>query len=102
MNAARPLTVITGASSGIHAVLPSMVQRDSGTIVNIGSIAERKAFGKHSVYCGTKFGLHDITETIREEISQKNVCLITIAPGMVGMELVGHSTDDEAKKGWWD
>jgi len=93
---------LKGVMNGIHAVLPGMVERESGTIVNLGSIAGRKTFGAHSVYCGTKFGVHAITETIREEVSQKNVRLITMAPGMVGTDLVNHSTDEEAKQGWWD
>lgn len=91
---------LKGVMNGIHAVLPAMVARESGTIVNIGSIAGRKTFGAHSVYCGTKFGVHAITETIREEVSQKNVRLITIAPGMVGTELIEGSTDEAAKAGW--
>jgi NADP-dependent 3-hydroxy acid dehydrogenase YdfG len=91
---------LKGVMNGIHAVLPGMVARESGTIVNIGSIAGRKTFGAHSVYCGTKFGVHAITETIREEVSQKNVRLITIAPGMVGTELIEGSTDEAAKAGW--
>lgn len=91
---------LKGVMNGIHAVLPAMVARESGTIVNIGSIAGRKTFDAHSVYCGTKFGVHAITETIREEVSQKNVRLITLAPGMVATELVSHSTDDAAKTGW--
>ena len=93
---------LKGVMNGIHAVLPAMVARQSGTIVNIGSIAGRKTFGAHSVYCGTKFGVHAITETIREEVSQKNVRLITIAPGMVGTELIEGSTDEAAKQGWLD
>jgi len=91
---------LKGVMNGIHAVLPGMVARESGTIVNIGSIAGRKTFGAQSVYCGTKFGVHAITETIREEVSQKNVRLITIAPGMVGTELIEGSTDEAAKAGW--
>ena len=93
---------LKGVMNGIHAVLPAMVARESGTVVNIGSIAGRKTFGAHSVYCGTKFGVHAITETIREEVSQKNVRLITIAPGMVGTELINGSTDEAAKQGWLD
>lgn len=93
---------LKGVMNGIHAVLPAMIARESGTIVNIGSIAGRKTFGAHSVYCGTKFGVHAITETIREEVSQKNVRLITIAPGMVGTELIEGSTDEAAKQGWLD
>ena len=93
---------LKGVMNGVHAVLPAMVERQGGTIVNLGSIAGRKTFGTHSVYCGTKFGVHAITETIREEVAGKNVRLITIAPGMVGTKLVSHSTDEAAKKGWWD
>lgn len=93
---------LKGVMNGIHTVLPGMVERESGTIVNLGSIAGRKTFGAHSVYCGTKFGVHAITETIREEVSQKNVRLITMAPGMVGTELIDGSTDQEAKAGWLD
>ena len=93
---------LKGVMNGIHAVLPGMVERESGTIVNMGSIAGRKTFGTHSVYCGTKFGVHAITETIREEVSQKNVRLITMAPGMVGTELIETITDPAAKQGWLD
>ncbi len=93
---------LKGVMNGIHVVLPGMVERESGTIVNLGSIAGRKTFGAHSVYCGTKFGVHAITETIREEVSQKNVRVITMAPGMVGTELVEASTDEAAKQGWLD
>ncbi|MCW0219088.1 MAG: SDR family oxidoreductase [Prosthecobacter sp.] len=93
---------LKGVMNGIHAVLPAMVAREGGTIVNIGSIAGRKTFGAHSVYCATKFGVHALTETIREEVSQKNVRLITIAPGMVGTDLIHHSTDEAAKAGWLD
>jgi len=93
---------LKGVTNGIHAVLPGMVERESGTIVNLGSIAGRKTLGGHSVYCGTKFGVHAISETIREEVSQKNVRVVTMAPGMVGTELVEHTTDEEARQGWWD
>jgi len=79
-----------------------MVQRQTGTIVNIGSIAGVKTFGAHAVYCGTKFAVHAITETIREEVSSKNVRLITIAPGMVATDLVNHTTHDAARDGWWN
>jgi NADP-dependent 3-hydroxy acid dehydrogenase YdfG len=92
---------IKGVLNGIRSVLKSMVARESGTIVNIGSIAGVKTFGAHAVYCGTKFAVHAITETVREEVSGKNVRLITIAPGMVETELVNHTTHDAAREGWW-
>lgn len=92
---------IKGVLTGIRLVLNDMVQRQGGTIVNIGSIAGVKTFGSHAVYCGTKFAVHAIAETIREEVSSKNVRLITIAPGMVETDLVNHTTHDGAREGWW-
>lgn len=92
---------LRGLLNGIHLVLSSMVQRKGGTIVNIGSIAGRKTFAKHAVYCGTKFAVHAITENIREEVSGSDVRLINIAPGMVETDLVNHTTDAAAKDGWW-
>ena len=93
---------IRGVLNGIHLVLKDMVERQSGTIINMGSIAGIKTFPDHTVYCGTKFAVHAITENIREEVSGSNVRLITIAPGMVYTELLDHGCEEEARKGWMD
>ncbi|HAA87063.1 MAG TPA: oxidoreductase [Verrucomicrobiales bacterium] len=93
---------IRGVLNGIHLVLKDMVARQSGTIINMGSIAGIKTFPDHTVYCGTKFAVHAITENIREEVSGSNVRLITIAPGMVYTELLDHGCEEEARKGWLD
>jgi NADP-dependent 3-hydroxy acid dehydrogenase YdfG len=93
---------IKGVMNGIHAVLADMKIRNSGTIVNISSIAGRKTFGMHSVYCGTKYAVHAISETVREEVSNHNIRVLTIAPGMVATELVSHTTNESAKQGWLD
>lgn len=91
---------IRGLLNGTHLVLGGMVERKGGTIVNIGSIAGRKTFGNHAVYCGTKFAVHAITETMREEVSRSNVRIINIAPGMVWTELVENQRDESAEQGW--
>lgn len=88
-------TNIMGVLNGTHLVLPSMIERRGGTIINISSIAGRKTFPNHAVYCGTKFGVHAFTEQIREEVSQYDVRLINIAPGVVETELLHHSTDKQ-------
>ena len=93
---------IRGVLNGIHLVLKDMVDRKGGTIINMGSIAGIKTFPDHTVYCGTKFAVHAITENIREEVAGHNVRLITIAPGMVYTELLDHGCEDEARKGWMD
>jgi len=91
---------VMGLLNGIHAVLPGMKERETGTIINIGSVAGRKNFNDHAVYCGTKFGVHAISENLRMEMSKHNVRVITIAPGATETELLGHTTDENVKDGY--
>jgi NADP-dependent 3-hydroxy acid dehydrogenase YdfG len=91
---------ILGLMNGIKAVLGDMVRRETGSIINIGSIAGIKTFGSHAVYCGTKFAVHAITETIREEVSGSNVRLINVAPGMTETDLIKGTKDKAAREGW--
>ena len=91
---------LKGALNGIRIVARDMANRQSGSIINIGSIAGRKTFDNHAVYCGTKFALHAITETVRQELAGSKVRLITIAPGMVETELVNHTTHEASREGW--
>jgi NADP-dependent 3-hydroxy acid dehydrogenase YdfG len=72
---------VHGVLNGIHAVLGGMLARRHGTIINVSSIAGRKTFPNHAVYCGTKFAVHAISENLREEVSGHDVRVITIAPG---------------------
>lgn len=88
---------IKGILTGINIVLSDMIQRNSGTIVNISSIAGRKTFGNHSIYCGTKYAVHAITESIRKEVSGSNVRMIVIAPGVVETPLLSHTTNSQIK-----
>ena len=91
---------VKGVLNGIHTVLKSMQARQSGTIINISSVAGFKGFPNHAVYCGTKFAVHGMTETLREEVANDNVRVIVISPGAVETELLGHTTSDEIKEGY--
>ncbi len=86
--------------NGMQAVLAPMKARNTGTIMNISSIAGRKTFPDHAAYCGTKFAVHAITENVREEVAASDVRVITIAPGAVETELLSHTTSDEIKAGY--
>lgn len=86
---------IMGVLNGIHVVLPGMKQRRTGTIINVSSIAGRKTFGNHSVYCGTKSCVHAFTEQIREEAASYDVRFVIIAPGVVETELLSHTTSKQ-------
>lgn len=88
---------IKGILTGTKAVLSDMIKRNSGTIINISSIAGRKTFDQHSVYCGTKYAVHAITESMRKEVSNSNVRFIVIAPGVVETALLSHTTNEEIK-----
>lgn len=91
---------ILGLLNGMQAVLPAMKERQSGTIINVSSIAGRKTFPNHAAYVGTKFGVHAITENAREEAAANNVRMVTIAPGAVETELLSHTSSQEIKDGY--
>ena len=88
---------ILGVMNGIQAVLGDMMARRMGTIVNISSVAGRKTFANHAAYCATKFAVHALTENAREEAAARNVRFITVAPGAVETELLGHTTSGHIK-----
>lgn len=83
--------------AGTKVVLADMMARNEGTIINISSIAGRKTFDNHSVYCGTKYAVHAITESMRKEVAGSNVRMIVIAPGVVETPLLSHTSDQAIK-----
>lgn len=93
---------IKGMLNGIHCVLKDMQARKSGTIINVSSVAGIKTFANHAVYCGTKFAVHGMSETLRAEVSNDNVRVMLISPGAVETELLSHTTNDAVKQGYED
>ncbi|HHG3161453.1 TPA: SDR family oxidoreductase [Vibrio parahaemolyticus] len=91
---------VLGLLNGMHSVLASMKARNSGTIINISSIAGKKTFPDHAAYCGTKFAVHAISENVREEVAASNVRVTTIAPGAVETELLSHTISQDIKDGY--
>ncbi len=91
---------VKGLLNGVKAVLPAMKERKGGTVINIGSVAGRKPLGGHAVYCGTKFAVHAMTESMRMELSAHDVRFITVAPGETESELISHTTNDDIKNGY--
>lgn len=89
---------IMGVLNGIHVVLAGMKERRTGTIFNVSSVAGRKTFPNHAVYCGTKFGVHALTDQIREEAASFDVRFVNIAPGVVETELLSHTTSEDIVK----
>jgi NADP-dependent 3-hydroxy acid dehydrogenase YdfG len=88
---------IKGVLYGIAAVLPEMVARKSGHIVNIGSIGALASSPTAAVYCATKFAVRAISDGLRQE--HQDIRVTCIHPGVVESELADTITDPIAKEG---
>lgn len=85
---------IRGVLHGIAAVLPHMSERSSGHIINIGSIASLHAIPNFAVYCGTKYAVRAISESLRKETLGK-VRVTIVYPGAIESELIQSSNDEQ-------
>ncbi|WP_125768188.1 SDR family oxidoreductase [Lapidilactobacillus wuchangensis] len=89
-------TNVMGVLNGTQIVLNDMREREHGTILNMSSIAGKKTFVNHAAYVASKFGVHGLSETIREENAPKNVRIMMVAPGAAETELLTHVTSESA------
>ncbi len=85
---------INGVMNAIHAVMPGMVERRGGTIVNMSSIAGRKVYPDHTIYCGTKYFVHGMSDSLRAQLAPHDVRVIVISPGVIETEVLDHVKDD--------
>ncbi len=73
-------------------VLPSMMKRKKGVIINISSIAGKVGLGNFSVYCASKFGLSGFSEALLEEVREFGIKVVDVCSGMVDTEIHGRQT----------
>jgi short-subunit dehydrogenase len=66
-----------------QAVLPQMLARREGTIVNVASIAGIMGYARMGGYCATKFALMGFSETLRDEVLGRGVRVAMVCPGTV-------------------
>jgi NADP-dependent 3-hydroxy acid dehydrogenase YdfG len=76
-----------------HAALPGMLERGSGTIVNMSSVAGRFARLGSGVYNLTKFGVNAFSESLRQEATERGIRVIVVEPGAVATELIDHNRE---------
>lgn len=95
-------TNIKGLMALTHAVLPAMVERDSGYIINVGSIAGSWPYYGGNVYGGTKAFVKQFSLNLRADLIGTQVRVTNLEPGNVaGTEFSNvryHGDDDKAAK----
>ena len=68
-------------------VLPSMLLKRSGCIININSGAGKSGFANLSAYCASKFGVIGITQSLADEVSPYGITVIAVCPGAVATDM---------------
>jgi NADP-dependent 3-hydroxy acid dehydrogenase YdfG len=82
-----------GVMNTVHAVMAGMIARKHGTLMMMSSIAGRKVYPDHTVYCGTKYFVHAVSESLRGYLAPHDVRVIVLSPGIIDTEVLDHVTD---------
>ena len=86
------------------AILPGMVERQSGHIINIGSVAGVEVYPNGNVYCASKHAVDAITKGMRLDLNGENIRVCSIDPGLVKTEFseVRFKGDEQKAKKVYD
>ncbi len=93
-------TNIKGLLYVTRSILPSMVEKNNGHIINIGSIAGHQVYPNGNVYCATKFAVRALSESMRTDLLGTDIRVSLISPGMVETEFAKvryHGDEQKAK-----
>jgi NAD(P)-dependent dehydrogenase (short-subunit alcohol dehydrogenase family) len=89
---------VFGAVAMIKAVLPGMRERRRGHIVNVTSMGGFITMPGIGFYCGSKFALEGISESLGKEVAPFNVHVTALAPGQFRTDWAGRSMDRAARR----
>ena len=76
-------TNIKGLLTMTRLIVPGMVERNAGHVINIGSVAGDAAYANGAVYCATKAAVKTITDGLRIDVAESAVRVTNIKPGLV-------------------
>lgn len=91
---------LTGVFLATKAVLPSMISRKTGRIINISSVAGLKPIVEQSAYCASKHGLSGLTKVLAMELREHGIGVHAICPGGVDTRLAQEAMPDRDKSDW--
>jgi 3-hydroxybutyrate dehydrogenase len=89
---------LTGTFLCTKQVLPGMVERGFGRIVNVASTASLKGYAYVSAYCAAKHGVLGFTRAVALEMAKKGVTVNAVCPGYTETDIVERAVDQIARK----
>jgi hypothetical protein len=91
-------TNIKGLLYVSKSIMPLMIERKTGHIVNIGSIAGKEVYAKGNVYCSTKHAVEGITKALRMDLLPHKIKVSAVCPGAVDTEFSTVRFDGDKDK----
>ncbi|RQW05979.1 SDR family oxidoreductase, partial [candidate division KSB1 bacterium] len=80
-----------------QAVLNGMIERETGHIINIVSVAGRQPYYNCGGYCASKYGLMGFTDVLRMEVRKYNIKVTAYLPGATDTDIWGEANVDRSK-----
>ncbi len=80
-----------------RAVIPGMIQRLGGDIINISSLAGKNTFAGGGIYCASKWGLQGLSGCMAEDLRAHGIRVSVICPGSVATDFRGRGPKDPSK-----
>jgi 3-oxoacyl-[acyl-carrier protein] reductase len=80
-----------------RAVIPGMIQRRGGDIINISSLAGKNTFAGGGIYCASKWGLQGLSGCMAEDLRAHGIRVSLICPGSVATDFRGRGPKDPSK-----
>jgi len=80
-----------------RAVVPEMIRRQTGHIINISSLAGKNTFANGAIYCASKWGLMGLSGSMAEDLRGYGIRVSAICPGSVATEFSGQSKKNPDK-----
>lgn len=90
-------TNLRGVYYTVRALAPMMIEKRSGDIINISSLAGKNPLQNGAAYAASKWGLNGLSYSLAEELRQYNIRVTIVCPGSVNTELSPHEGKDTKK-----